>query len=164
MGKEIERKFLVNEKVFPLLIYGEEYRQGYFLSLQNEITFRIRTAGNKGILTIKNKTVGISRDEFEYSIPIEDANFMLDNMCNKPLIEKTRYLIQFENNTWEVDVFKGENEGLIFAEIELSDENETFNVPEWIEEEVTGDLKFYNSSLVRYPFSKWKERDTPRSL
>lgn len=116
---------------------------------------RVRTIGNKGYLAIKGITSGASRLEYEYEIPISEANEMLDLVCEKPLIEKKRYRLGYQGLVWEVDEFLGENYGLILAEVELSSENQEFQKPDWLGEEVTGDPKYFNSNLVIQPFSKW---------
>jgi len=155
MSVEIERKYLVKGDHWRKLGNGTLYRQGY-LSTDIERTVRIRTVGKKGFLTIKGKTRNTRRDEFEYEIPFDDAKWMLDVLCKRPLIEKTRFKIIDRNLVWEVDEFWEENEGLIIAEVELKDENEVVNVPDWIGKEVTEDQAYYNASLVKHPYSKWK--------
>jgi adenylate cyclase len=155
MPVEIERKFLVKDDSWKISANGTKYIQGY-LSKEKDSTIRIRIAGDEAFITIKSKVVGFSRQEYEYKIPISDANEMLDSMCFKPLIIKTRYEIKYQGNIWEVDVFDGENEGLILAEIELSSETQNFEKPGWIGEEVTGDIRYYNSNLVNNPYKNWK--------
>ncbi len=154
MGKEIERKFLVDTRSTAWKQSGTGYRQGY-LSTHKQRTVRVRTVGDRGILTIKGITQGASRSEFEYSIPHNEATQMLDELCETPLIEKTRYLIPQGKHTWEIDEFHGENQGLVVAEIELESEDEAFDKPDWVEKEVTGDIRYYNSRLVQMPYSKW---------
>jgi len=154
MGIEIERKFLVKNDEWRNLGEGEIYRQGY-LSTHSDRTVRVRTVGEKGILTIKGVTKNTRREEFEYEIPIEDANRMLEVLCKRPLIEKTRYKIAESDLLWEVDEFRGENEGLIIAEIELEDINQSILIPDWIGEEVSEDPAYYNASLIKHPYSKW---------
>lgn len=156
MPKEIERKFLVIGEDWRGKNAGIFYRQGY-LSTQRDCSVRIRAGEGKGYLTIKGETHGAVRDEFEYEIPIEDANELLSKFCRHPLIEKKRYEIQHKGLGWEIDEFTGENEGLVVAEVELADENEKIDLPEWIGEEVTGDPKYYNVNLVKHPFSKWRK-------
>lgn len=131
------------------------YRQGY-LSTAPERTVRVRTAGDKGYLTIKGPSRGASRLEFEYEIPLQEANQLLDELCHRPLIEKRRYKIPLGGLTWEVDEFFGENDGLILAEIELRDEHQAFDRPVWLGQEVTGDPRYYNANLVSHPYSRWK--------
>jgi len=156
MAKEIERKFLVKGDAWRKLATGTHYRQGY-LSTVKERTVRVRTIADKGFLTIKGISVGATRSEYEYDIPVADANAMLDHLCERPLIEKVRYKINYDNHTWEVDEFEGENQGLIVAEIELRDENEAFTIPQWIGEEVTGDPRYFNSNLIKNPYKNWKK-------
>ena len=129
------------------------YMQGYIVA-DGLRTVRVRIAGEDGYLTIKGKTEGISRLEFEYPIPVEEA-FELLKLCTTPVIEKYRTKVIFGNKTWEVDEFEGDNKGLVIAEIELKSEDELFELPSWIGEEVTGDLKYYNSRLATYPFRTW---------
>jgi len=120
-----------------------------------ERTVRVRTIGDMGFLTIKGKNIGATRMEFEYEIPVNDANEMLDKLCEKPLIEKIRRKIDFGGFTWEVDEFFGENKGLVIAEVELSDEAQQPELPKWIGEEVTDDPRYYNANLVKNPYSMW---------
>jgi len=155
MSTEIERKFLVKDDNWRSLGSGILYRQGY-LSTDVERTVRVRTIGENGYLTIKGKTHNMTRAEFEYDIPLKDAEWMLDNLCKRPLIEKIRYKIPLNDLIWEIDEFKGENEGLIIAEVELNDVNTDIGLPDWIGKEVTDDPKYYNASLVKSPYSSWK--------
>ena len=154
MAQEIERKFLVIGDRWRQLATGTEYRQGY-LQRKNERTVRIRVAGDRGFLTIKGATEGVTRLEYEYPIPKTDALEMLSKLCDHPLIEKNRYRITHEGFTWEVDEFLGENQGLVIAEIELRSPTETFPKPDWIGAEVSGLPRYYNASLVGYPYSQW---------
>lgn len=155
MAVEIEHKYLVklvqwnSEAAFD----SKEIRQGY-LQTDPEKTVRVRTKGNQGYITIKGKAVGASRAEFEYEIPVADANELLNQFCSN-LVEKTRYYIVHEHKTWEVDVFAGLNSGLIVAEIELTSEEETYTLPNWVEKNVTSELKYANSNLAVTPFAKW---------
>ncbi len=146
---EIERKFLVKDEIHEVLKYLEpkSIRQGYLMD-ENGQTVRVRTKGDKGFLTIKGKTSGISRTEFEYEIPYEDAINLLDHFCKWEL-SKDRYAIQVAGKTWDVDVFHGRHEGLILAEIELENEQEAFEQPNWLSEEVSHDPRYYNSNLVK---------------
>ena len=155
MGIEIERKFLLTGTEWKQLASGTPYRQGY-LNSTKERTVRVRTIDDKGFLTVKGISVGASRLEFEYEIPLGDANTLLDELCEKPLIEKNRYKIEHQGFTWEVDEFFGENDGLVVAEIELESEDQAFDKPGWVGEEVTGDPRYFNSSLISKPFSTWK--------
>ncbi len=154
MGVEIERKFLLNGDEWRSLAQGTVYRQGY-LSSQKERTVRVRTVDDQGFLTIKGANVGMTRLEYEYEIPVEDAIALLEELCEKPIIEKIRRKIDYAGFVWEVDEFLGENEGLIMAEIELENEEQPFEKPPWIGEEVSGDARYFNSNLSRKPFSVW---------
>ncbi|MBI4864841.1 MAG: CYTH domain-containing protein [Candidatus Riflebacteria bacterium] len=154
MGKEIERKFLVRGDEWRKLALGVPYRQGY-LSTVKERTVRVRTVGQEGFLTIKGITTGASRAEYEYPIPCSDASELLSNLCEKPLIEKNRYKIAHGGLVWEVDEFFGDNQGLIVAEVELTDEGQTFDRPPWVHDEVTGDPRYFNSNLIKKPFTRW---------
>jgi adenylate cyclase len=155
MGLEIERKFLVNHAKWAVTEKPkrEFYKQGYMLTDPNK-TIRVRATDTKGFLTIKGKTEGATRAEFEYEIPKEEAIQLLDMFAVSDLT-KYRYKVFFAEKLWEVDVFLGENEGLIIAEIELSSEDETFDLPHWATEEVTGVNKYYNSNLSTFPFKRW---------
>lgn len=155
MGVEIERKFLVAGEGWraqgePVLL-----RQGY-LSSHAERTVRVRIEGGRGVLTIKSKNVGAARGEWEYEIPVAEAAELLDGLCERPLIEKYRRRIPFGGFVWEVDEFLGENAGLVVAEIELPAEDAVFDKPDWVGEEVTQDLRYLNSRLIKQPYSTWK--------
>ncbi len=154
MAQEIERKFLVKTESWRRPDDGVRYRQGY-LSTVKERTVRVRTAGDKGYITIKGITVGATRAEYEYEIPLSDANEMLDRLCERPLIEKTRYRIPHGAVVWEVDEFEGENAGLITAEVELRREDQAVSIPDWVGQEVTRDPRYFNANLVAHPFSRW---------
>lgn len=154
MVQEIERKFLVTSDHWRQNAAGIRVRQG-FLSTKPSRTVRVRVAGDRGTLTIKGKTVGATRDEFEYDIPCEQAEQLLDTLCLRPLIEKVRYLVREGAHTWEVDVFEGENAGLVVAEIELQREDEVFERPGWLGREVTDDPRYFNANLVRNPYRTW---------
>ena len=156
MVKEIERKFLVNGNEWRNQANGILYRQGY-LSTNIKRAVRIRTVGEeKAFLTIKALEQGAVRSEYEYEIPLPDAVSLLDELCEYPLIEKKRYKINYEGLVWEVDEFFGENEGLIIAEVELSDENQVIAIPDWVGEEVTDDPRYLNANLVKNPYKSWK--------
>ena len=152
MGREIERKFNVKEGDWCKQ-KAEKYRQGY-LSTVKERTVRVRTVEDKGYLTIKGIAIGASRMEFEYEIPRQDADALLE-ICEKPLIEKNRYKLMHGGFVWEVDEFFGENQGLIVAEIELENEDQYFSKPDWVGKEVTGDSRYFNANLIKNPYSKW---------
>ena len=154
MGKEIERKFLVRGDDWKIAVQGIVYRQGY-LSSSKERIVRVRAIENRGFLAVKGITKGVSRPEFEYEIPVADAAAMLDDICEKPLIEKKRYKIPVNGLVFEVDEFFGANEGLVVAEVELKDEKQQIDLPDWIGAEVSGDPRYFNSNLIRHPFSKW---------
>ena len=157
MAKEIERKFLIKPNAWKPQTAGTKIRQGY-LSVIKERVVRVRTKDAKAFLTIKGVTRGISREEFEYDIPVEDADLLLTNLCEQPLIEKIRYKEDHNGHTWEIDVFFGENEGLIVAEVELTAENETLQLPSWVGEEVSSDQRYYNSNLIQNPYRKWLKK------
>ena len=153
MGKEIERKFLVKGFTWRE-VKGATIRQGY-LNSAKERSVRVRIIEDKeAYLTIKGIAVGASRLEFEYEVPYKDAAELLE-ICEKPLIEKRRYRVLEGGFIWEVDEFFLENEGLIVAEVELESENQTFHKPDWVGEEVTGDPRYFNSNLIRNPYTKW---------
>ncbi len=154
MAQEIERKFLVKGDGWKTR-NRSSYRQGY-LSTEPERIVRVRTVDQKGFLTIKGKTVGMTRQEFEYEIPLDEARELLENFCLKPLLEKTRYRVPFEKVVFEVDEFHGENKGLIVAEIELENENQEIPIPDWLGKEVTDDPRYYNSNLVTNPYRNFR--------
>ncbi len=154
MGLEIGKKFLIKADTWRAGVHTAiEIKQGY-LNSEVERIVRVRIFGDKGFLTIKGKNENLTRKEFEYNIPLNEAYSLL-GLCEKPLIEKTRHLYLHHGNNWEIDVFKGENEGLIIAEIELSSEDQEFKIPKWIGEEISTDSKYYNSSLIANPFVNW---------
>ena len=154
MGTEIERKFLLRNDGWRGLAPGKPYVQGY-LAGGRECSVRVRIADGKATLTIKGATIGATRSEFEYPLPLEDARHMLDTLARKPLIEKTRHAVPYKGFCWEIDEFHGANQGLIVAEIELEREDQAFEAPAWIGEEVTGDPRYYNANLARVPYSQW---------
>ena len=156
MALEIERKYLIDLEKIGTLENGVRIKQGY-LSTDKNAVVRVRVKNDKAYLTIKGANNGISRLEFEYEIPFDEANEMLDNLCKKPLIDKTRYIIKHDIHIWEIDVFYGDNEGLVVAEVELKDENEKINLPSWIKEEVTSDNRYFNSNLMKHPYKDWVE-------
>lgn len=154
MGQEIERKFLVNGTAWKAQAAGTLYRQGY-LSNVKERTVRVRIAGEKAFLTIKGLNKGVTRTEFEYPVPVDDAAAMLDGLCERPLIEKTRYVLPSGGYTWEIDEFHGDNDGLVVAEVELQRADDKPPLPEWVGEEVSSDARYFNSNLVKKPFKTW---------
>ena len=155
MGIEIERKFLVNIGKWKAVVKDKKmfFRQGY-LMITPEKTIRVRQTDTNGYITIKGLAVGITRSEFEYNIPKSEAEQLID-MFATSIVTKFRYIIEFKNKLWEVDEFLEENSGLIIAEIELCSETEKFELPEWIDKEVTHEEKYYNSNLSAHPFIKW---------
>ena len=156
MAQEIERKFLVvNDDWRAEVARESRFRQGY-LSGGKHGSVRVRAAGPRAYLNIKSGTLGISRREYEYEIPVADAEEMLDELCERPLIEKTRYFVPHGRHVWEVDVFEGDNAGLVVAEVELDDVDETLELPAWVGAEVSHDPRYYNVSLVRHPYKEWK--------
>lgn len=154
MGKEIERKFLIKGNSWRGLTEGSVYRQGY-ISTKNQVTVRVRIVGDSGYLTIKGPSVKYSRLEFEYEIPLADAQVMLDTLCQRPLIEKIRYRVEWGGLIWEIDEFDGVNKGLILAEVELSEETQQIELPMWIGKEVSDDPRYFNINLVKHPFEQW---------
>ena len=156
MSREIERKFLLRNTDWKHGVVGERFCQGYADAKSG--TFRVRIAGENAWLTIKTHVRGCSRLEFEYGIPVDDALQLLENVCEKPYIVKTRYKVEYEGMVWEIDEFEGENAGLTLAEIELESEDQPFSLPGWIGMEVTHDPRYYNSRLAVNPYSSWKDR------
>ena len=156
MGTEIERKFLVQNNDWKKSVVGVEYKQGY-IHISVDKTVRVRIEGSKAFLNIKGKKEGFSRKEFEYEIPIKDAEELLFDLIENPLITKKRYTIPYQGFQWQVDEFSGDNEGLVVAEIELPSENTKFDIPEWIGVEVTEDPRYYNAQLVHHPYSRWEK-------
>ncbi len=155
MAKEIERKFLVSSDGWRSGAVGKPYCQGYITTAKPGQSVRARIAGDQGYLTIKGPANGLSRAEFEYPIPVTDAREILETLCIQPLIEKVRYRLPIGELVWEIDEFKGENAGLVIAEVELTSESQSVDLPEWIGAEVSGQAKYYNASLVKNPYSKW---------
>lgn len=155
MPVEIERKFLVTGDSWRAGAAGKSYRQGY-LPAAPGCSVRVRVAEDEAWLALKGDTHGLTRAEFEYRIPLDEAVEILDSLCTQPLIEKTRYRVEHHGMTWEIDVFAGANDGLVVAEIELEYESQAFDRPGWLGAEVTGDARYYNACLVREPYSTWK--------
>ena len=156
MAQEIEKKFLVAGEFKESAKKATRITQGYLSSVP-ERTVRVRVKGEKGCITVKGigNDSGASRFEWEKEIPVEDVRDLL-KICEPGVIDKTRYLVDCDGHTFEVDEFYGDNEGLVVAEVELSDENEAFTRPSWLGEEVTGDKKYYNSMLMKNPYKNWK--------
>ena len=154
MAIEIERKFLVKNIPSNEIQYAHQIRQGYIAKNKDRV-IRIRQKENDYLITIKGNKIGISRFEFEYPIPRDDGEILLENFCQDEVIEKTRHYVENKGHTWELDVFHGNNEGLIVAEIELMSEDQAFHIPSWIDCEVTNQEKYYNMNLLKKPFKEW---------
>jgi adenylate cyclase len=157
MAEEIERKFLTRNSSWRLSARGILCRQGYITRSARRLV-RVRVIGGKGYLAVKSMKDTLARYEFEYPIPRVDADEMLDLICMKPLIEKTRYKVHYKGATWEIDDFMGANDGLIVAEVELKTKDQKIDLPPWTGVEVTLEPRFYNFNLVRHPFSRWPDR------
>ena len=153
MPLEIERKFLVTSDAYRQNASSSEINQAY-LSVMEKMAIRVRIDGMQASLAIKSKISERVNKEYEYSIPVDEARSIM-NLEDLTVIRKTRYLVEYKGHTWEVDEFHDDNKGLIVAEIELNDENETFAMPSWLGEEVTADNRYLNSNLAVKPFSKW---------
>lgn len=159
MNQEIERKFLViSDSWRETADGGTGYRQGYMDSGVRGVTIRVRLAGDRGYLTLKGPSTGISRPELEYEIPAEDAGYMLANFCTGAIVSKVRHILLYHGLRWEIDVFSGANQGLVMAEIELGSETQPFDKPEWLGEEVSFDRRYTNAALSRTPFSSWNQQ------
>lgn len=155
MGIEIERKFLIRDDRWRQQVErSTRMRQGYLTS-DARCSVRVRVAGSQGFLNIKSGTLGIQRSEYEYAIPLTEAEEILDTLCEKPLLEKTRHFVHHGQHVWEIDEFAGENAGLIVAEVELRHPDEPLTCPDWLGEDVSHDIRYYNSQLVRYPYKTW---------
>ncbi|MFO1371311.1 MAG: CYTH domain-containing protein [Candidatus Competibacteraceae bacterium] len=155
MGTEIEHKFLLRDERWRTQVYRSVLmRQGYLTS-DAHCSVRVRVADDQGFLNIKSGTLGIQRSEYEYPIPLPEAEEILDVLCEKPLLEKTRHFVRFGEHLWEIDEFAGDNAGLIVAEVELNRPDESFARPDWLGEDVSHDIRYYNSQLARHPYSLW---------
>ncbi|MCW8888797.1 MAG: CYTH domain-containing protein [Gammaproteobacteria bacterium] len=154
MAHEIERKFLIDLDRLGKLTGGSSIKQGY-ISTKDLTTVRIRIKGEQGFLTLKGENRGASRLEFEYPIPVTDAEEILHTLCSRPLIEKNRYEVKHNNWLWEIDIFEGDNSGLVIAELELETEDAVVDLPDWVRVEVTGDPRYYNANLLNYPYRCW---------
>lgn len=154
MATEIERKFLVNRNEWKGQASGVMFKQAY-LNSHPERTVRVRIVGDQGFITIKSKNIGISRQEFEYPIPVADAEQLL-KLCETAPLEKLRYRIPYGEYIWEIDEFLGVNLGLVVAEIELHSESDQFPRPDWLGREVSDDPRYFNSNLSTYPFTHWQ--------
>jgi len=155
MATEIERKFLVLNQDWQENTRSELHIVQAYLATNEFSSTRIRIQDDKANINIKSATLGISRTEFEYAIPVVDAQLMINDLCIKPVIEKIRYMVKHMQHTWEIDVFSGDNEGLIVAEIELSSPDEAFEKPSWLGEEVSHDKRYYNVCLIENPYKTW---------
>lgn len=157
MGVEIERKFLVRHEEWRSAVQQKVlFRQGYLVGSEHA-SVRVRIEGEQANINIKSATLGISRQEYEYEIPLEDAQMILDQLCEKPFIEKYRHIIHDGSHQWEIDEFLGDNAGLVVAEIELGDACELFSKPDWLGSEVSDDPRYYNVCLVKHPYKEWDE-------
>jgi adenylate cyclase len=157
MKLEIERKFLLKNEAWREGATGTRYRQGY-LCTDPERTVRVRIGGAMAVLAVKGKgDDGLSRPEYEFPIPADEAEALLDRLCLQPLVEKYRYLVPYSGLTWEIDEFLGANAGLLLAEVELDRVDQPVPLPPWIGVEVTGDHRYYNAWLARHPYSRWDE-------
>lgn len=154
MAQEIERKFLVADPSFLKPLTGAQIKQGYIPGKERSAA-RIRIRDSSAFLTLKSETRGITRSEFEYEIPVVDAEEMLKTLCAPPHIEKTRYVVEWKGHMWDVDVFHGGNEGLIVAEIELATADQAFEKPPWLGREVSQDVRYFNSNLAHSPYGNW---------
>jgi len=155
MAIEIERKFLLRDDRWRQLAdTGTTFRQGYLIGAK-QASVRVRIEGDKAYLNIKSMTIGVKRHEYQYPLPLEEASELLDTLCEKPLVEKTRYLLHYANHEWEIDEFEGDNVGLIVAEVELKSEDEQIILPPWIGVEVSDDPRYYNVNLVKHPYTTW---------
>jgi adenylate cyclase len=164
VGREIERKFLVRDRSILADLPSAAYRQGY-LSTDPERTVRVRRAGERAFLTIKGASVGPTRPEYEYEIPPADADELLDALALRPLVEKRRHRLAAAGLTWEIDLFEGDNAGLVIAEVELPSADHPLAIPSWAGEEVTDDPRYMNANLVAHPYREWSsEHDAEPSV
>jgi adenylate cyclase len=158
MAMEIEHKFLVRGDAWRRNCdAGKSMRQGY-MGGEAPLSIRVRVSGEEAWLNIKHGLSATVRHEFEYAIPVEDARFLLENACRGPLVEKTRFLLHHGGHVWEIDVFHGDNEGLVVAELELSREGEEFERPDWLGEDVSSDPRYLNQNLAHHPYGRWEQR------
>jgi adenylate cyclase len=155
MATEIERKFLVQNDLWRDQVIEESRLQQGYLANQNNASIRVRTANGRAWLNIKSATLGIRRLEFEYEIPLEDAEQILQEIAQQPFIDKIRYKVKCGDHVWDLDVFEGANNGLVVAEVELGTEDEAFEMPQWAGAEVSGDPRYYNVNLVQHPYRDW---------
>ncbi len=155
MATEIERKFLVKNDNWKSQVTKQKHLVQGYLSGSEHSSIRVRISGESAHLNIKSTTLALTRKEYEYPIPLQDAQEILAELCQKPMIEKTRYYIKDQEFVWEVDVFAGENQGLVVAEIELNSADQKYPRPDWLGEEVSDDPRYYNVSLLKHPFKDW---------
>jgi adenylate cyclase len=155
MATEVERKFLIKNDAWRDQVESEVHIMQGYLANNAGLTVRVRVKGDEAFLTVKGATEGISRAEFEYPIPVEDAESMLEELAISPPVDKVRYKIPVGDHVWELDVFAGENAGLVMAEVELGAEDEAFEMPAWAGEEVSADPRYYNVNLARNPYKRW---------
>jgi len=155
MGIEIERKFLLkNDNWREQVIESRSISQGYLTQNSGNSSVRVRLDGDKGNINIKSRELAISRQEYEYPIPVDDAQVMLDTLCDHVLVKK-RNIVKYQGDTWEIDEFYGENEGLVVAEIELQHVDDDYAIADWLGEEVSEDVRYYNVNLISHPYSQW---------
>ncbi|MEA3404453.1 MAG: CYTH domain-containing protein [Pseudomonadota bacterium] len=161
MAREIERKFLLKNSDWKAAAFKRtHFAQGYLNDIKEgsaKSSVRIRIEGDKANMNVKSLEIGLSRDEYEFTIPLEDAKKMLATLMVGPVIEKVRYLVKHGQHTWEIDEFLGDNQGLVVAEVEINSEDEQIEIPEWTGREVTEEVRFYNISLSKRPFNVWDE-------
>jgi adenylate cyclase len=160
MAREIERKFLLQDDQWRNEIQDQtHFVQGYLNQIEessSKSSIRLRIEGEQANINIKSLEIGLSRDEYEYPIPVEDAEKMLEKLAVGPVIEKMRYRVEYAGLVWEIDEFFGDNAGLVIAEVELESETQSISLPAWIGKEVTDDVKYYNISLSKHPYKDWK--------
>jgi len=155
MALEIERKFLLrNDDWRRDADAGRQFRQGYLIGAR-QASVRVRLEGDRAFLNIKSMTLGVTRREYQYPIPVAEAEEMLASLCEQPLVEKTRYCVRYAKHVWEIDVFAGANAGLVVAEVELKSEQERIELPSWVDVEVSDDPRYYNVNLVKHPYTTW---------
>lgn len=155
MALEIERKFLLKDGSWRQQAdAGTRFRQGYLIGAK-QASVRVRIEGDQAFLNIKSMTLGVMRHEYQYPVPVSEANELLDTLCEKPLVDKTRYRVHYADHEWEIDVFSGVNEGLVVAEVELQSEQEAVTLPPWVGFEVSDDPRYYNVNLVKHPYTTW---------
>lgn len=156
MAIEIEHKFLLaNQDWRTQIMHSAIFKQGYLSALPTS-SIRVRISDNLAWLNIKSAVIGTERHEYEYPIPVNEAEEIMNNLCQRPLIEKTRHFVKNQDHVWEIDEFWGDNEGLLVAEIELSSVSECFQKPDWLGQEVTDDRRYYNNNLINHPYCQWR--------